>query len=112
VARGAVLTIGKGTYLNRNARVVCHVRIDIGDNCKIAYDTVIMDTDEHDVPGGTGPQPVSIGNDVWIGTRAIVLKGVTIGDGAIIGAGAVVTRDIPARSLAVGQPARVIRQLA
>ena len=53
---------------------------------------------------------VVIGNDVWIGTRAVILPGVTIGDGAIIGAGAVVTRDIPAMGIAVGMPARVVGQ--
>jgi acetyltransferase-like isoleucine patch superfamily enzyme len=90
---------------------VCHKRIEIGENCQIAYDTVIMDTDEHPISGGNGPQAVLIGNNVWIGTRAIVLKGVTIGDGAVIGAGAIVTRDVPARTVAVGQPARVIREL-
>lgn len=54
--------------------------------------------------------PVRIGNDVWIGVRAIVLSGVTIGDGAVIGAGAVVTKDIPPYAIAVGQPAVVVRQ--
>lgn len=54
--------------------------------------------------------PVRIGNDVWVGSRAIILSGVTIGDGAVIGAGAVVARDIPAYAIAVGNPARVVRQ--
>ena len=53
--------------------------------------------------------PVSIGNDVWIGARAIILKGVHIGDGAIVGAGAVVTRDIPPYSICAGVPARVVK---
>ncbi|MSP43448.1 MAG: CatB-related O-acetyltransferase [Alphaproteobacteria bacterium] len=53
--------------------------------------------------------PVRIGNDVWIGSRAIILSGVTIGDGAVIGAGAVVTRDVPAYGVAAGNPARVLR---
>lgn len=110
VARGARLTIGKGTYLNRNTVVVCHERVTIGAACKIAYDVIIMDTDEHRVPGG-GPMtaPVTIGDGVWLGARVIVLKGVTIGDGAIIGAGSIVTKDVPARAIAVGQPAKVLR---
>ena len=54
--------------------------------------------------------PVRIGNDVWIGAHAVVLKGVTIGDGAVIAAGAVVTKDVPAGVIAGGMPARVIRQ--
>jgi acetyltransferase-like isoleucine patch superfamily enzyme len=53
---------------------------------------------------------VRIGNDVWIGTRAIILPGVHVGDGAIIGAGSVVTRDVPALAVVGGVPARVIKQ--
>lgn len=53
--------------------------------------------------------PVRIGNDVWIGSRAIILSGVSIGDGAVIGAGAVVTRDVPPYAVAAGNPARVVR---
>lgn len=55
-------------------------------------------------------KPVCIGNHVWIGQRAMILKGVSIGDGAIIAAGAVVTRDVPAGCLAAGVPAKVIRK--
>lgn len=110
VAERATLEIGKGTYLNRDAVVVCHERITIGENCKISYQVIIMDTDEHPVPGSSSlTAPVTIGNDVWLGARSIVLKGVQIGDGAVIGAGSIVTRDIPARAVAVGQPARVLR---
>lgn len=110
VAKGARLTIGKGTYLNRNSVVVCHERVSIGAGCKIAYDVIIMDTDEHRVPGGGSiTAPVTIADDVWLAARVIVLKGVTIGEGAIVGAGSIVTRDIPPRSIAVGQPARVVR---
>ncbi|HEX7757448.1 MAG TPA: DapH/DapD/GlmU-related protein, partial [Niabella sp.] len=56
-------------------------------------------------------QPVTIGNNVWVGGNATILPGVTIGDNCVIGAGSVVTKDIPANSLAVGNPARVIRQI-
>lgn len=55
--------------------------------------------------------PIILEDNVWIGTRAIILKGVTIGEGAVIGAGAVVTRSIPSTTLAVGVPAKVIRQI-
>ncbi len=110
VKAGARLHFGRGTYVNRDAVIVCHDSIRIGANCKIAYGVVMMDTDEHPVPGSTRlTAPIELGDGVWIGARAIVLKGVTIGEGAIIGAGSVVTRDIPARSIAAGQPARVIR---
>ena len=61
----------------------------------------------HDI----GPAAIAIGPHSWLGARVIVLKGVTIGAGAIVGAGSVVTRDVPPRTLAAGSPARVIRQL-
>jgi maltose O-acetyltransferase len=59
--------------------------------------------------GGAEERPVVIGDDVWIGTRAIVLPGVTVGDGAIIAAGAVVTAPVPSRAIVGGNPARIIR---
>lgn len=110
IGKGAELYIGKGTYLNRNTAVICHERVRIGAACRIAYDVIIMDTDEHGVPGG-GPitRPVTIGDNVWLGARVIVLKGVTIGEGAIVGAGSIVTKDLPPYSISVGQPAKVIR---
>jgi acetyltransferase-like isoleucine patch superfamily enzyme len=109
IAEGATLTIGKGTYINRRSVVVCEERIDIGANCKISWDVTILDTDQHELPGARRTAPVVIGDDVWIGCRAIVLKGVTIGDGAVIGAGSVVTQDVPANTVVAGQPARVLR---
>ena len=102
-------------------------RVTIGKYCSIANGVKIIASGEHyyervanypfrakclgeDGESETGSKgEVSIGNDVWIGARAIVLSGVTIGDGAIIGAGAVVTRDIPPYAIAVGVPARVLR---
>ena len=109
VGPGAELSIGKGTYLNRSTVVVCHERVEIGADCLISWDVVIMDTNEHHVPGSRRGQPIRIGDGVWIGCRAIVLPGVTIGSGSVIGAGSIVTHDIPENSVAVGQPARVIR---
>lgn len=110
VARGATLSIGNGTYLNRDTTVVCHESIRIGRDCKVSYQVIIMDTDEHLVPGSERlTAPVVLEDNVWLGARCIVLKGVTIGSGAVVGAGSIVTRDIPARAVAVGQPARVLR---
>jgi acetyltransferase-like isoleucine patch superfamily enzyme len=108
--RGARITIGNGTYLNRNVEIIAQREVTIGRDCKIAWDVIIMDTDQHGV-GSRPPaaKPVHIGDRVWIGCRAIVLKGVTVGDDAVIGAGAIVTRDVPPGAVAVGQAARVIR---
>ena len=65
-----------------------------------------------DTPYVGGSESIVIGDDVWIGMNCTVLKGVTIGEGSVIGAGSVVTHDIPAWSVAVGQPARVVTSLA
>ena len=93
---------------------ILNQKIIIGDGCWIAWDVNIIDTDFHSISinGDTGEtvKTVRIGNRVWIGARALILKGVTIGDGAVIAAGSVVTGDIPAGCLAAGVPARVIRE--
>lgn len=103
------LKIGNGTYINRNSLIVCEKEIVIGQDCKIAWDVIIMDSDLH--PINSNPvisKPVHIGDEVWIGCRAIILKGVTIGRGAVIAAGSVVTKNIPARTIWGGAPARYI----
>jgi acetyltransferase-like isoleucine patch superfamily enzyme len=108
VLRGGRIVIGSGTYLNRNTEVISAAEVRIGHNCKIAWDVVIMDTDQHGI-GNVPPaaRPVRIGDHVWIGCRAIILKGVTIGDRAVIGAGAIVTRDVPAGAIVTGPPATI-----
>ena len=107
---GARIKIGNGTYLNRNVEIIAQREVTIGRDCKIAWDVVIMDTDQHGI-GNAPPvaRPVRIGNNVWIGCRAIVLKGVTIGDNAVIGAGAIVTRDVPPGAVIAGPASRIIR---
>lgn len=99
-----------------SAAVICAAAsIRIGEGTQLGSGAMILDTDFHhpvaNYDWGTDPargaRPVSIGRGVFIGARAVVLKGVTIGDRAIIGAGAVVTCDVPARHLAVGNPAQI-----
>jgi acetyltransferase-like isoleucine patch superfamily enzyme len=110
VWRGALLTIGKGTYLNRNTEVVAARSVSIGRDCMIARDVLIMDTDQHALPGADlGVAPVAIEDRVWIGARAIILKGVRIGHDSVIGAGAIVTKSVPPHSVVVGPAARVVR---
>lgn len=106
---GGRLTIGAGTYLNRRAEIVCEREVTIGRDCLIAWDAIIMDTDQHGIGGRPArPRPIRIGDRVWIGCRAMVLKGVTIGDDAIIAAGAIVTRDVPPGAIVASPAARPI----
>ncbi len=111
VKDNARLEIGKDTFINMNCNICCCEKVSIGSDVGIAEDVIIRDSDEHDIliDGHKKTKPVKIGNHVWIGMRSIILKGVTIGDGAIIAAGSVVTKDIPANTIAGGVPARVIR---
>ncbi len=101
--------IGNGTYINRNSTIIAEEEVHIGRDCKISWDVIIMDSDLHAI--GSQPlvnKPVHIGNDVWIGCRCIILKGVTIGDGAVLAAGAIVTKSVPAYAIVAGSPARQI----
>lgn len=113
VAHAGSLEVGPDTFINQGVRISCSRRISIGTGCLIGDDSVILDNDYHALPGEEEPTsaPVTIGDHVWIATRVIVLRGVTIGDSSVIGAGSVVTKDIPPFSLAVGVPARVIRKV-
>ncbi len=111
VGRDGRLSIGTGTYLNRNTEIIAWREVSIGRDCMIGWDVVIMDTDQHSLPGGgLDNRPVRVGDRVWIGARALILKGVTVGDGAIIGAGAIVTRDVPAGAIVTGPSAQVVRR--
>lgn len=111
VTEGASLTLGNG-YMNLNSKIRCREKITIGDGTVISENVHIRDSDVHTILNSNRPktQPVHIGKHVWIGAGAIILKGVTIGDGAIIAAGSVVTRNIPARCLAAGNPAKVVKE--
>ncbi|NLB55778.1 MAG: sugar O-acetyltransferase [Lentisphaerae bacterium] len=109
-------TVGDNFFLNVNGKLMDSGKITIGNNVFIAPNVSII-TEEHTmdverrVVGLEYTHPVTIGDNVWICTGAIVLPGVTIGDDSVIGAGSVVTKDIPPKSLAVGNPCKVIRQL-
>ena len=86
--------------------------VTVGRDCQIGWDAIITDSDQHARAGlGEATRPVVLGDRVWVGARAVILKGVTVGDGAVIAAGSVVTRDVPANTLVAGQPARVVREL-
>lgn len=106
---GAKLTLGN-SFINCNCKIRCFSSITIGDGCAISHEVTIMDADGHGINGKNEAMPVVIENNVWIGTRVIILKGVHIYEGAVIAAGAVVTHDIPARAVAAGVPARIVRE--
>ena len=108
------IVLGNGSGLGVNCLV--HGPLVIGNNVMMGPDVVILthshNIDRVDVPmgqQGSWVRKVTIGNDVWIGMRSIIMPGITIGDGAIIGAGAVVTKDVPDYAVVGGVPARIIR---
>lgn len=105
------LTLGSG-YINGFSQIVCADKIEIGNDVAIAREVIIRDTDAHEILNNNHKKikPVKIGNHVWIGARAMIMKGVTIGDGAIIAAGAVVTKDVPEKCIVAGIPAKVIKE--
>ena len=111
------LAIGNRTAINDGCILSVMESVTIGDDVMLAPRVYVLDVDHRfgrrDIPiarQGYTTAPVRIGDGAWIGTGAVVTKGVTIGEGAIIGANSVVTRDIPPYAIAVGVPARVVRE--
>ena len=107
------LEIGPNTNVNGfGTKILCAESIRIGAHCTFSWEVQILDNDFHaiTVDGVQQPSvaPVVIGDRVWVGTRVVILKGVTIGDGAVIAAGSVVTKDVPPGAVAAGVPAKVV----
>jgi len=125
---GAAIRIGERTFIGAST-LVCAESIEIGDDVLVSWGCTFVDHNSHslswrhrsrDVTNwfvgkkdweGVERSPVRIGNKAWIGFNVIVLKGVSIGEGAIVGAGSVVTRDVPPYTVVAGNPARPIREL-
>ena len=109
------IEIGDHVLISPGTHIVASERIVIGSNTMIASGCYISDSDWHDTYDRTAElakyRPIHIGENVWLGVRAIVGKGVTIGENSIIGAGSVVVSYIPPNCIAVGNPARVVREL-
>lgn len=116
VAWPAHLTIGVDTLLTGPIRIDLEAEVQIGDRVRIGHDVLLLTVD-HRIGdsthrcGGSFARPIVIGDGTWIGSRAIILPGVSIGNGAVVAAGAVVTRDVPPDTLVAGVPARVVRSL-
>lgn len=113
---GTQLSVGARTFINFNLTALDVAPIVIGADCQIGPNVQLL-TPTHPVDPQPrrdkleAAQPITIGDNVWLGGGVIVLPGVTIGDNSVIGAGAVVTKDIPANVIAVGNPARVVRSI-
>ena len=108
------IDIGNWCVISSGVRIRSAVGVTIGDSCMLAESVFITDADWHDIyhrilPGKR--EPVRIGNNVWIGDRATVCKGVTIGENSVIGAASVVTKDIPPNTIAAGNPARAVGEI-
>jgi acetyltransferase-like isoleucine patch superfamily enzyme len=118
VAQGGIITIGRGGFIGRGAIIVARCQVSIGSDCQIAEYVTIRDQDhrwrgvQSGKTSGFVTTPIEIGNDVWIGAKATILRGSVIGSHAIVGANAVVKGLIPERAIAVGVPARVVPERA
>ncbi|HEV2404018.1 MAG TPA: acyltransferase [Ktedonobacterales bacterium] len=109
---GGILEIGDHVFINYGVSISAHKHIHIGNRCQIGNWSMLMDNDYHHVENHGQPSPsapIILEDDVWLGARVIVLKGVTIGHGAVVGAGSVVTHSVPPRTVVAGAPARVVR---
>ncbi len=113
---GSHITIGGGTFVNFGCVMLDVAPIRIGAHCQIATGVHLV-TATHPVDpeprraGWESAEPIAIGSNVWLGSAAVVCPGVTIGENTVVGAGAVVTRDLPAGVVALGVPARVHREI-
>ena len=109
---GKNITVGRGVFINMGCTFQDHGGIWIDDGALIGHN-VVLATLGHDLSPktrhGMTPRPIRIGRKAWIGAGAILLPGVTIGDGAIVAAGAAVTRDVPENTVAGGVPARILK---
>lgn len=111
---GKNIHIGKFVFINAGCSFQDQGGITIGDGCLLGHNTVIATLNHDENPARRNdliPAPVVIGNRVWIGSNATILPGVTIGDNAIVAAGAVVTKDVPPDTVVAGVPARILRKI-
>jgi len=112
ISGGGRIRVGDRVFINCGAVVISVLEITIGDDVALANEVYVMDSNSHGVEGRPHVQaPVRIGDGTWVGARAMILPGVTIGSRVVVAAGSVVTRDVPDDCLVAGNPARVVRIL-
>lgn len=112
--KGSHISIGDRTFINYGASITAYEEVSIGCDCLLGHNLRIVDRNEHGVEQretAPPPAPVIIEDCVWIGANVIILPGVRIGRNSAVGAGSVVTKDIPPNCIAVGNPARVMREI-
>jgi len=112
IKHSALLTIGSMSHIGARTEIHVGDKITIGKHVRIGWDCVIMDRDYHPLAGHDIEKtaPVVLEDNAWIGCRVIVLKGVTIGHDAVVGAGSVVTKNVEPNTMVVGNPAKVVKK--
>lgn len=111
---GKNIHIGEDVFINAGCHFQDHGGGYLGDGCQVGHNVVFATLNHGLAPemrAHTYPAPVRLGRGVWVGSGAILLSGVTVGDYAVVGAGAVVTKDVPPRTVVAGVPARVVRHI-
>ena len=111
---GKNIHVGEGVFINACCHFQDHGGVTIGDGCQIGHNVVFATLNHGLAPEervSTIPAPIVLGKNVWVGSNATILQGVTIGDNSVIGAGAVVTKDVPANTVVGGVPAKFIKSI-
>jgi acetyltransferase-like isoleucine patch superfamily enzyme len=111
-AQAARMVIGQRVQIGDNTQIHCGSKLTIDDNVMISWSCNIMDRDFHPLDQGEEiRRPVHIGKNAWIACQVTILKGVTIGEGAVVAAGSIVTRDVPPYTVVAGNPAKIVKYL-
>lgn len=111
---GKNIHIGKNVFINACCHFQDHGGVTLGDGCQIGHNVVFATLNHGMAPedrGTTYPAPIRLGKNVWVGSNATILQGVSIGDNSIVAAGAVVTRDVPENVIVAGVPAKIIKTI-
>lgn len=111
---GKNITVGENVFINACCHFQDHGGVTLGDGCQIGHNVVFATLNHGLQPedrGTTYPAPIVLGKNVWVGSNATILQGVTIGDNAVVAAGAVVTKDVPTDAIVGGVPARFIKSI-